>query len=62
MISQPKIHDEDMDNFENVEHENLTTLKTLTWEFDNLQQRYETDEGQPTEAINHLNTNSTVYL
>ena len=23
-------HDENMDNFENVEHENHTTLKTLT--------------------------------
>ena len=29
-------HHEDMDNFENVEHENHTTMKTLTREFDNL--------------------------
>ena len=27
-----KHHHNDMDNFENVEHENHTTLKILTWE------------------------------
>ena len=43
-----------MDNFENMEHENHTTLKTLTQEFDNLWQKVETAEGQPMEAINHL--------
>ena len=43
-----------MDNFENVEHENHTTLKTLTQEFDNLWQRFETAKGQPTEARNCL--------
>ena len=43
-----------MDNFENVEHENHTTLKTLTRELDNLWHRVETVEGQPTEAINCL--------
>ena len=47
-------HHEDMDNFENVDHENHTTLKTLTRELDNLWHRVETAEGQPTEAINHL--------
>ena len=47
-------HHEDMDNFENVEHENHTILKTLTREFDNLWHIVETAEGQPTEAINHL--------
>ena len=42
------------DNFEKVEHENHTTLKTLTWELDHLQHRVETAEGQPTEAIDCL--------
>ena len=46
--------DEDMDNFENMEHENHTTLKTLTWKFDNLWQRVETAKCQPTEAVNQL--------
>ena len=38
---------EDMDNFENVEYENHTTLKTLTRDFDNLWHRVETAKGQP---------------
>ena len=29
-------HHEDMDNFENMEHENHTTLKALTRDLDNL--------------------------
>ena len=45
---------EDMDNFENVEQENHTTLKALTRNPDNLQHRVETTKGQPMEAINHL--------
>ena len=45
---------EDMDNFENVEKENHTTLKALTRNLDDLQHRVETAEGQPMEAINHL--------
>ena len=47
-------HHEDMDNFENVKHENHTTLKTLTRELDNLWHRVETAKGQPTVAINCL--------
>ena len=47
-------HHEDIDNFENVEHETHTTLKTLTREIDHSWQRIETAEGQPKEAINHL--------
>ena len=43
-----------MHNFENVEHENNTTLKTLTRELDHLWHRVETAKGQPTEAINCL--------
>ena len=49
-----KYHHKEIDNFENVEHENHTTLRTLTRELDHLQHRVETAEGQPTEAINYL--------
>ena len=44
-------HHEDMDNFENVERENHTTLKGLIRDLDDLQHRVETAEGQPMEAI-----------
>ena len=47
-------HLEDMDNFENVEHENHTTLKALTRNLDDLPHRVETAKGQPMEARNHL--------
>ena len=47
-------HLEDMDNFENVEHENNTTLKALTRNIDDLQHRIETAEGQLMEAVKHL--------
>ena len=52
--TQSKYHHEDIDNFENVEHETHTTLKTLTRELDCLQHRFETAEGQLMEAINCL--------
>ena len=35
-------------------HENHTTLKALTRNLDDLQHRIETAEGQPMEAIHHL--------
>ena len=47
-------HHDEKDNFENVEHENHTTLKTLTRDLDDLWHRVETAEGQLMEAINHL--------
>ena len=47
-------HHKDMDNFENVEHDNHTTLKALTRYLDDLQHRVETFEGQPMEAIDCL--------
>ena len=50
----PSDHLEDMDNFENVEHENHTTLKALTRNLDDLWHTVETAEGQPMEAIHHL--------
>ena len=50
----PINHLEDMNNFENVEQENHTTIKALTRNLDDLQHRFETAEGQPMEAIHHL--------
>ena len=50
----PSDHLEDMDNFENVEHENHTTLKALARNLDDLWHRVETAEGQPMEAKNYL--------
>ena len=43
-----------MDNFENVEHENHTTLKALTRNLDDLHHRVENAKGQTMEAINCL--------
>ena len=43
---------ENMDDFENVEHENHTTLTDLTRELDHLQHRVETTKGTPMEALN----------
>ena len=50
----PSDHLEDIDNFENIEHENHTTLKTLTRNLDDLWHRVENVEGQPMEAIHCL--------
>ena len=50
----PSDHLEDMGNFENVEHENHTTLKALTRNLDDMWHRVEIAEGQPMEAIHHL--------
>ena len=50
----PNNHLEDIDNFKNVEHENHTTLKALTRNLDDLWHRVENAEGQPMEAIHHL--------
>ena len=53
-IDIPSNHLEDIDNFKNVEHENHTTLKALTRNSDDLWHRVENAEGQPMEAIHHL--------
>ena len=50
----PSNHLEDIDNFENMEHENYTTMKALTRNLDNLCHGVENAEGQPMEAIHHL--------
>ena len=53
----PSDHLEDMDNFENVEHESNTTLKALTRNLDDLWHRVENAEGQHMEAILYITWN-----
>ena len=43
-----------MDNFENAEQENHTNLVTLTWDLDDSCHGVLAGEGQPTEALNHI--------
>ena len=45
-------HHEDMDNFDNMEQENHTDLKTLTQDLDDLHHRIQAGEGQAMDAIN----------
>ena len=47
-------HLEDTDDFENVEQENDTSLAAVTRELDNLHHRFQAGEGQPTEALHHI--------
>ena len=47
-------HHEDTDNFENVEHENPTSLAAITRELDDLCHLVQAGEGQPTEALHHI--------
>ena len=47
-------HHEDMDNFENVEQENHTSLATLTSELDDLCHSVQAGEGQQMEALHHI--------
>ena len=37
-----------------MEQENHTTLANLTWELDDLCHRVQAGEGQPTEALHHI--------
>ena len=50
----PSNHLKDIDNLENVEHENHTTLKDLSRNLDDLWHSVENAEGQTMEAIHHL--------
>ena len=47
-------HHEDTNDFENVEQENHTNLAALTRELDDLGKRVHAGEGQPMEALHHL--------
>ena len=45
---------EDIGDFENIKNEDHTQLRDLTNKVDHLQHKIEVTEGQPTEAITHL--------
>ena len=47
-------HHEDMDDFEHTEHENPTSLTVITRELDDLCHQVQDGEGQPVEAIHHI--------
>ena len=53
-VNVPNEYREDVDNFENVEHEHHAQLRDLTNEIDYLQHKVEANKTQPTEAISHL--------
>ena len=44
-------HHEEIDDFENVEHENPTSLAAITRELDDLHHQVQAREGQPAEAL-----------
>ena len=47
-------HEDTDDDFENVEHENPTNLAAITRELDDLYHRVQVGEGQPTNALHHI--------
>ena len=47
-------HHEDTDDFENVEPENSTSLAAITSELDDLSYQVQAEEGQPVEALHHI--------
>ena len=53
-IDIPNDYEEDIDDFENVKHENHTWLKKLTNELDYLWHNVKAAKNHPTEAISHL--------
>ena len=47
-------HHEEMNDAENIEQENHTSLATLTQELDDLQYIVQVGEGKPTETLHHI--------
>ena len=47
-------HHEDTDNFENIEDENPTSLAAITRQLDDLHHQIQAGEGQPMEALHHI--------
>ena len=47
-------HPEDIDDFESIEHVNPTRLATISRELDDLCQRFQAEEGQPTDYLQHM--------
>ena len=50
---QQDFHLEDTEQFENLEHNNPDRLHVITRELDDLHQRIQAEEGQPTEPLHH---------
>ena len=53
-IDIPNDYQEDVDDFENIEHKNCMWLKELTNELDHLQHKVKATKNQPTDVIHHL--------
>ena len=51
---QQDFHPEDTAPFEDVEYTSLTRLTVITRELDDLHQRIQAEEGQPTESLHHI--------
>ena len=51
---QHNYHHEDIGDFENIERKNHTNLATLTRELYDLCHRVQAREGQPAEALYHI--------
>ena len=51
---QQDFHPEDTAHFENIEHTNPARLTVITRELDDLHQRIQPEEGQPTESLHHI--------
>ena len=47
-------HPEDTDHFEDLEHNNPTRVPAITTELDDLCQRIQAEEGQPTASLYHI--------
>ena len=47
-------HPVETDHFEDLEHNNPTRLTAITRELDDLHQQLQAEEGQPSEAVNHI--------
>ena len=50
-------HHEDKDDFENIEHENPTSLAAITRDLDDLHYQVQAGEGHPAEALHHIECN-----
>ena len=54
MNTPHEYHHEDIGNLETMEQEYHTNLLNLTWELDDLYHRVQAGEGQPAEALHHI--------
>ena len=48
------VHTVETDHFEDLEHNNPARLTAITRELNNLNQQVQAEEGQPSEALNHI--------